>query len=119
MSLVPLIPSTIVIHPNISTFLFCLCTILCLVSQQRYGIDILRESVILGNDAIFKCSIPSFVAEFVSVTAWIDSEKNEFAASIMRNSLGNNAAEYDNAKLSCAILVIFSIFSNNGKGCNN
>ena len=41
-------------------------------------VDILRESVILGNDAIFKCSIPSFVSDFVSVEAWNDSEGKEY-----------------------------------------
>ena len=28
----------------------------------------------IGNDAIFKCEIPSHVADFVSVTSWVDSE---------------------------------------------
>ncbi len=52
--------------------------------------DILRESVIRGNDAIFKCSIPSFVADYVVVDAWTDSEGNEFVgATAMRNLLGN------------------------------
>ena len=52
--------------------------------------DILRESVIRGNDAIFKCSIPSFVADFVVVDAWTDSEGNEFVgATATRNLLGN------------------------------
>ena len=46
------------------------------VTSQRYEIDILRESIIVGNDAIFKCSIPSFVSDFVSVESWIDSEAN-------------------------------------------
>ena len=58
-----------------------------LVSQQRYMVDILRESVFKGNDALFKCSIPSFVADFVHVVAWTDSEGNEFDA--MRKSFGN------------------------------
>ena len=35
------------------------------------------ESVIHGNDAILKCSIPSFVADFVSISGWIDSEGNQ------------------------------------------
>ena len=46
------------------------------VSQQRYETDIFRENVILGNEGIFKCSIPSFLADFVSVVAWEDSEAN-------------------------------------------
>lgn len=31
-----------------------------------------------GNSAIMKCLIPSFVADFVSVEAWIDEEGTEF-----------------------------------------
>ena len=52
-----------------------------LVTSQRYEIDILRESVIVGNDAIFKCSIPSFVSDFVFVDTWIDSEANILGSS--------------------------------------
>ena len=57
------------------------------VSSQRYEIDILRESVILGNDALFKCSIPSFVSDFVSVDSWVDSEANNLGSSSL--SFGN------------------------------
>ncbi len=35
------------------------------------------EFVMKGNSAILKCSIPSFVADFVHVVAWIDDEGNE------------------------------------------
>lgn len=31
-----------------------------------------------GNSAILKCLIPSFVADFVSVTAWVDSDGDEY-----------------------------------------
>ncbi|ETN60360.1 DSCAM [Anopheles darlingi] len=47
------------------------------VINQHYGTDILMEYVIRGNSAILKCSIPSFVADFVRVEAWIDEENNE------------------------------------------
>ena len=57
------------------------------VSSQRYEIDILRESVIMGNDALFKCSIPSFVSDFVSVDSWVDSEANNLGSSSL--SFGN------------------------------
>ena len=60
------------------------------MTSQRYEIDILRESVIVGNDAIFKCSIPSFVSDFVSVDTWVDSEANV---------LGSSAVNF--GKLSC------------------
>ena len=32
------------------------------------------EKVMIGNDALFKCQISSHVADFVSVTSWVDSE---------------------------------------------
>lgn len=35
------------------------------------------ESVLRGNAGILKCHIPSFVADFVSVSAWIQDEVNE------------------------------------------
>ena len=41
---------------------------------QDYETQIMDEHVILGNAAIFKCSVPSFVADFVTIEAWIDSE---------------------------------------------
>ena len=37
-----------------------------------------EESVILGNDVIFKCNIQSYVADFVQVISWIDSEGFSF-----------------------------------------
>lgn len=47
------------------------------VVNQYYGADILMEYVIKGNAAILKCNIPSFVADFVRVEAWIDEEGTE------------------------------------------
>ncbi|KAI8122153.1 Down syndrome cell adhesion molecule-like protein Dscam2, partial [Lucilia cuprina] len=47
------------------------------VVNQYYGADILMEYVIKGNAAVLKCSIPSFVADFVRVESWIDEEGNE------------------------------------------
>ena len=42
--------------------------------SQKYNTRSYPEDVILGNDAIMKCTIPSFVADFVSVQDWEDSE---------------------------------------------
>ena len=53
----------------------------------------------VGNDAIFKCSIPSFVTDFVSVESWIDSEAN---------NLGGNVA---------GIFQCFSVILNSVKDC--
>ena len=42
--------------------------------QQSYESGPEEEYVILGNDALMKCKIPSFVADFVSVVSWVDNE---------------------------------------------
>lgn len=56
------------------------------MTNQRYEINISPESVIVGNDAVFKCSIPSFVSDFVHVESWIDSEAKDLGS----YSLGKN-----------------------------
>ena len=47
-----------------------------------------KEYVILGNDALMKCSIPSFVADSVSVMGWTNSE-DELKLFTQENSSGN------------------------------
>lgn len=39
-----------------------------------YESEIMKEYVIRGNAAVLKCSIPSFVADFVYVESWVDEE---------------------------------------------
>jgi len=46
-----------------------------IVANQFYQSSSEEEYVIVGNDAIVKCKIPSFVADFVSVVAWQDNEE--------------------------------------------
>lgn len=45
-----------------------------IVVNQFYDAEIIKEYVIRGNAAVLKCSIPSFVADFVYVSEWIDEE---------------------------------------------
>ena len=45
-----------------------------------------EAQVILGNDVFLKCSIPSFEADFVSVSGWVDSEGKAFS---VENNYGN------------------------------
>lgn len=52
--------------------------ILLLVIHQPYEAEADNEYVIRGNSAIMKCEIPSFVADFVSVTHWVDSSGKAF-----------------------------------------
>lgn len=40
-----------------------------------------KEYVMRGNAAILKCSIPSFVADFVHVIGWFDDEGTEIVPS--------------------------------------
>lgn len=46
--------------------------------HQYYQSEVNNEYVIRGNAAILKCSIPSFVAEFVQVVGWQDDQGNSF-----------------------------------------
>ena len=43
-----------------------------------YETHLAPESVMLRNDVLMKCSIPSFVSDFVHVEAWVDSEAETY-----------------------------------------
>ena len=55
-------------------YTLCSCYIFFSVVVQKYVTDVFREQVIMGNDVLFKCQIPSFVADHVLVDSWVDSE---------------------------------------------
>lgn len=48
------------------------------VVNQYYDSEVVTEYVIRGNTAILKCTIPSFVADFVIVNSWITSDGQEY-----------------------------------------
>lgn len=48
--------------------------------QQFYQSEVNNEYVIRGNSAVLKCSIPSFVADFVSVVSWHDEDEVQLGA---------------------------------------
>lgn len=50
----------------------------CLVVNQYYEAEVVSEYVIRGNTAVLKCNIPSFVADFVKVEAWVGSDATEY-----------------------------------------
>ena len=58
---------------------------------QEYDADFYKANVINGNDALLKCEIPSFVADFVIVESWIDSNENEYFAEVNTN-YGNRSS---------------------------
>ncbi|KAL1463716.1 hypothetical protein WDU94_015442 [Cyamophila willieti] len=49
------------------------------VVQQLYATEVNNEYVIQGNSAVLKCSIPSFVADYVMVVSWQDDQGNSFS----------------------------------------
>ena len=63
------------------------------MASQPYKTDASQEYVIIGNDALVKCTYPSFVADFVSVVNWEDSEGGLFHAD---SKHGNLAADVVN-----------------------
>lgn len=46
--------------------------------MQNYVTGAEDEYVILGNTAVMKCKVPSFVADFISVESWISSDGQEY-----------------------------------------
>ena len=56
------------------------------VVEQQFDADVFKVNVILGNEVLLSCVLPSHLADLVSVTAWVDSEGNSFTS---RHGLGN------------------------------
>lgn len=57
--------------------------------QQQYESEVNNEYVIRGNSAILKCSIPSFVADFVNVVSWHDEAGASFVLNGSKEGEGN------------------------------
>lgn len=55
---------------------------------QAYHPEIMTEYVIRGNSAILKCSIPSYVAEFVTVEAWIREDGETYLPKLRSSDSG-------------------------------
>lgn len=73
------------------------------VVNQFYDAEIIKEYVIRGNTAVLKCSIPSFVADFVYVDSWIDEEGTVYTAS-------ENYGEFLNFWIFCSFFCILFWF---------
>lgn len=70
-------------HTDIlSTFIYVLLSpvqpFVFLVVAQQYESEPENEYVIRGNNLILKCKIPSFVADFLQIIAWVDSDGQEY-----------------------------------------
>ena len=55
--------------------------------NQPYETRVADEFVMEGNDAIVKCSLPSFAADFLEVTSWTSGDKIYSRKSVFH---GNN-----------------------------
>lgn len=63
--------------------------------NQYYEAEVVSEYVIKGNTAVLKCNIPSFVADFVKVEAWVASDGTQFLPS---NDFGTLKNVYSTAR---------------------
>lgn len=75
--------------------------------SQAYTVNLMEENVLRGNSAIVKCHIPSFVAEYVTVSSWIISEDDVEETEIQSNqtiSLGISTMK------TSSVLSLSSIF---------
>ena len=54
--------------------------------SQSYTTKAPDEYVILGNDVVVACKVPSFVADFVDVVGWVDGASQE------QQELGRNGS---------------------------
>jgi len=50
------------------------------VVAQYFEVQVYDQFAIRGNAAIFKCQVPSFVADHVDVVGWIDSNGGSYVA---------------------------------------
>lgn len=56
--------------------------------NQYYEAILYDMYVIKGNTAIFKCIVPSFVADYVSVVSWEDTVGNKYF--VLNEDFGSN-----------------------------
>ena len=71
------------------------------VVSQGYKTGCHEVYVILGNSALLKCEIPSFVADFVSVVSWIDNDAVEYFPS------NNNGIQIEKVRFRSGTQAIF------------
>ena len=61
-----------------TSFYPCNVELMFLVIHQKFETDVFKVNIILSNDIILKCMLPSHVADLVSVTSWVDSEGSTY-----------------------------------------
>lgn len=51
--------------------------LIILVAKQNFEIRVIDEFILLGNSAIMKCLLPSFVSDFVQIISWLIIDVDE------------------------------------------
>ena len=74
---------------------------------QTYNTDARKIHVILGNSALVKCDIPSFVADFVSVVSWLDNDGVEYFPSNLGTFLTNLKMGITQAQFAKQFMLLF------------
>ncbi|XP_050520794.1 cell adhesion molecule Dscam2 isoform X43 [Daktulosphaira vitifoliae] len=64
------------------------------VIEEPYRSEVNNEYVIRGNSVVLKCSIPPFIADFVSVVSWQDDNNNVYENSFI-NGVTLNLTNHD------------------------
>ncbi len=59
------------------------------VVEQMYQTRVEAEDVVLGNDVIIQCQIPSYITDIVDIIDWVDSDGINYP----RNRHGNFTVE--------------------------
>ncbi|XP_050442016.1 cell adhesion molecule Dscam2 isoform X15 [Adelges cooleyi] len=58
------------------------------VIEESYRSEVNNEYVIRGNSVVLKCSIPPFIADFVTVVSWQDNQGNVYQPSAVDEKTG-------------------------------
>ena len=74
------------------------------VVHQQYVSESSNEYVILGNDALFKCIVPSFVSDLVELLSWVDNEDQVYIKG--STSLSTQKKEFN----SCMVMKLLFRF---------
>lgn len=69
------------------------------VIEEPYRSEVNNEYVIRGNSVVLKCSIPPFIADFVTVVSWQDNVGNTYQPYFLHDGkiidpLKNHGIEY-------------------------
>lgn len=73
-------PATVQPLDKLAVLVFFFSVRFIAVVAQYFEVQVYDQFAIRGNAAIFKCQVPSFVADHVDVVGWIDSNGGSYVA---------------------------------------